>query len=106
MLLWKHSTQTSSQQHGSHEATEHDQGSKSSVHPRTLARVDATASDDCAEDRANELRGRKNSRINLPSPRTRCNSVSTKKGMSVTNRISETQRIPFNVPPPRSAILC
>src|SRR6516162_3126807 len=106
MLLWKHSTQTPSHQHGSHKAAKHDQGRKSSVHPRTLARVDATALDDCSVAGVNELRGRKNSLINLPSPRTRCNSVSTKKGMSVTNRISETQRIPFNVPPPRSAILC
>src|SRR5262245_10815609 len=70
---------------------------------RTPAQFPTSA--DWSVDSLKESRGRKNSCIHLPSPRTPCSSVSTKKGMSVTNTISETQRIPFNVPPPRSAIL-
>src|SRR5215468_7432155 len=47
----------------------------------------------------------KKSRDNLPSPRTRCSSPNPKKGMSITNRSTVKVRIPFRVPPPKSAIL-
>ena len=47
----------------------------------------------------------KKSRDNLPSPRTLRSSPNPKNGISNTNKSRVRVRIPFKVPPPRSAIL-